>query len=325
MLLVLVLVGIGAAYTFDRFARTPLGFSPTPVRVTVEPGMGLRAISNRLTQQGVIRWPWAFTALARWRGQGAQLKAGVYEISADLSPSALLDRMVAGQVVQVEVRFVEGWGFRQVRAALDAHPDVRHDSVGLDDRQILQRIGAAEASPEGLFFPDTYRFSPGTSDLVLLRAARDRMQTKLDAQWAERAADIAVSTPYEMLILASIIEKETGHPEDRPMIGGVFANRLRIGMRLQSDPTVIYGVGPQFDGNLRRRDLETDTPWNTYTRAGLPPSPIALPGEAALAAAARPAATKALYFVARGDGSSEFSHNLNDHNRAVYRFQIQRR
>jgi UPF0755 protein len=224
-------------------------------------------------------------------------------------------------VTQAEIRLIEGWTFAQFRAALDASPDVRHESAGLEDAQLLALLQAAESHPEGLFFPDTYVFGKGSSDLRILRRAYRAMQRHLKAEWEARSPDLPYQTPYEALIMASIIEKETGKASERDLIGGVLVNRLRIGMRLQVDPTVIYGLGAAFDGNLKKIHLLEDGPYNTYTRAGLPPTPIAMPGLASLRSALRPGKTEALYYVSRGDGSSQFSRTLDEHNRAVSRFQ----
>jgi UPF0755 protein len=320
VLLALVLAA-GAVAAFTRYASAPFGFDNGPVRVTVEPGSALKSIARQLARKGVVPMPWAFALLARVRGQGESLQAGVYEVTPNMSPNDLLDRMVRGEALHAEIKFIEGWTFRQMRAAIDSHPGLRHDSRELSERDILERVGAIERHPEGLFFPDTYRFGVGTSDFVVLRKAHERLRDRLRVNWEHRAPGLPLNSPYELLIVASVVEKETGIPDDRTHIAAVFLNRLRIGMRLQSDPTVIYGLGQQFDGNLRRRDLETDGPYNSYIRAGLPPTPIALPGEAALAAAANPAHSSALYFVARGDGTSHFSETLREHNRAVDRFQ----
>jgi UPF0755 protein len=220
-----------------------------------------------------------------------------------------------------KLTIVEGWSFAEMRRAVDAHPDLRHDSAGMPDDALLQAVGAAERHPEGLFFPDTYFFDAGSSDLAIYRRAYGAMKEQVETQWPARAGGLPYRTPYEALTMASIIEKETGAPEERPLIAAVFVNRLRIGMRLQTDPTVIYGIGPRFDGNLRKDDLLSDTPYNTYTRAGLPPTPIALPGAASLRAALNPDKSRALYFVAKGNGRHEFSDNLEAHNRAVFRYQ----
>jgi UPF0755 protein len=250
------------------------------------------------------------------------VQAGNYELPARITPYRLLEMIAQGEVSQAQVTFIEGWTFAQMRAALAQHPAVAHDAAGLADAQILSAIGAPETHPEGLFFPDTYYFSPGTRELKILARAYHTMHARLEVLWAARAAGLPYASPYQALIMASIVEKETGREADRKLIAAVFVNRLKRGMRLQTDPTVIYGLGTAFDGNLRRVDLEADAPYNTYTRAGLPPTPIALPGQAALEAALQPASSAALYFVARGDGSSHFSDNLDEHNRAVRKYQI---
>jgi UPF0755 protein len=216
---------------------------------------------------------------------------------------------------------VEGWNFRQVRAALAKAEQLRPDTVGESDAALMTRLGRPGIHPEGRFFPDTYTYSKGSSDVAVLQRAMRAMDRKLEAAWATRSADSPLKTSEEALILASIVEKETGQARDRADVAAVFTNRLRIGMPLQTDPTVIYGLGASFDGNLRKKDLQTDTPWNTYTRSGLPPTPISMPGKAALLAVMQPARSKALYFVSRGDGSSQFSTSLDEHNRAVNRYQ----
>jgi UPF0755 protein len=238
-----------------------------------------------------------------------------------VTPLELARIITQGEVSLRQVSVIEGWTFHQMRAALNATPDITHDTLNLSDAEILQRIGAPENHPEGLFFPDTYNFAAGSSDLTIFRRAYQAMQQRLQAAWEAREPGLPLETPYQALILASIVEKETGTPGDRPMIAGVFVNRLRKGMLLQTDPTVIYGLGEQFDGNLRKRDLLADNSYNTYTRPGLTPTPIALPGVAALQAALHPAQTDALYFVARGDGSSHFSSSLAEHNQAVNQYQ----
>ncbi len=322
LLLVLLLVAGGVSgYAVHEYRTTPLIAEGAAVRLTVEPGTGIRQLSRQLQTKGLVDHPKVFALLARLDGKAHQLRAGVYEIRGGLTARDLLDRIARGESIQEQIRFIEGWTFRQVRAVLDAHTGVRHDTKGMAESEILEKVGAIEKSPEGLFFPDSYHFAAGTSDIVLLRQAYARMRKILEGAWSGRASDLPVRSPYEALILASIVEKETGRPADRPLIGAVFANRLRIGMRLQSDPTVIYGMGSRFDGNLRRADLEADTPYNTYTRIGLPPTPIAAPGAASIAAVMNPPASPALYFVARGDGTSEFSATLDEHNRAVARFQ----
>jgi UPF0755 protein len=225
-------------------------------------------------------------------------------------------------VLRERLTIVEGWTFRELRAALGAAADLRQDSARLTDAELLRAIGATESHPEGLFAPDTYLFDPGSSDLDLLRSAYRAQLAQVAQAWEKRAADAPLKSPYELLILASIVEKETGQADERALVAAVFVNRLKIGMRLQTDPTVIYGLGEKFDGNLRKRDLLADGPYNSYTRAGLPPTPIALPGRASLLAAVTPAPSRALYFVARGDGTSQFSETLTEHNRAVAKYQL---
>ena len=233
----------------------------------------------------------------------------------------LLNILVRGEDATRSLVLVEGWNVRQVRAALAKAEQLKPETAGLSDEDVMARLGRPGVHPEGRFFPDTYTYSKGSTDVALLQRAMRAMDKKLDAAWAARAPDLPLKTADQALILASIVEKETGKPADRPEVAAVFANRLRLGMPLQTDPSVIYGLGTRFDGNLRKRDLQADTPWNTYTRNGLPPTPIAMPGKAALLAAVQPAPSKSLYFVSRGDGTSQFSSSLDDHNRAVNRYQ----
>jgi UPF0755 protein len=322
-LLTLVVVALLAAGGYAvRYATTPLGMATVPAEFEIAPGMRLRGAAQRIEEAGVALGRLQFELLARALGRGEDIKAGSYELAAPPTPLELLDKLSRGDVSQSEVRFIEGWTFRQLRGALDASAFVRHDTAGMSDAQLLQKIGAAEAHPEGLFFPDTYVFSKGASDLTILKRAYQAMQRHLRQEWEARDASVPYRTTYEALIMASIVEKETGRGEEREMISGALVNRLRIGMLLQVDPTVIYGLGESFDGNLRKVHLTTDGPYNTYTRAGLPPTPIAAPGLGSLRAALRPAKTAALYYVARGDGSSEFSRTLEEHNRAVRKFQL---
>jgi UPF0755 protein len=262
---------------------------------------------------------------ARLTGRARAMRAGTYALSAGSAPRDLLNLLAAGKVLQMDVRFVEGWTFREWRQKIAAHPDLTQVTATLSDAELMARLGMAGQAPEGLFFPDTYRVDKFSDDLALFARAARAMQEHLQREWRERAADLPYRTPYEALIMASIVERETGAKADREKIAGVFVNRLRVGMRLQTDPTVIYGLGAAFDGNLRRTHLETDTSYNTYTRDGLPPTPIAMPGLASLRAALHPAPTRALYFVARGDGSSQFSATLAEHNAAVDRYQRRRR
>lgn len=314
---VAVLVAAWLAYAM----WSPLKLPATPFEFEVKPGTSMKAMARQLTQAGVLREPWSFEIAARAMGQGRGLKAGSYALEGSLSAWDLLTKLTKGDVSLTDIKFIEGWNFAQMRAAIDAHGSVRHETQGLSDAELMVRLGLAGQHPEGRFFPDTYYFSPGMSDVALLQRAHRMMQKHLEEAWAGRAPNLPYRTMEEALIMASIVEKETGRAEERPLIAGVFINRLRIGMRLQTDPTVIYGMGPQYDGNIRKRDLTTDTPYNTYTRDGLPPTPIAMPGRAALLAAVNPAQTKALYFVGRGDGSHKFSSNLAEHNQAVNKYQ----
>lgn len=319
-LAIVAVLGLGW-HMLERAVPMPDG----AVRVSVPKGANVRTVAARLREQGIEVSPQLMVLRYRMRGLDGQLKAGTYEFAAPQTIDTLLDKIALGDTVVASVRFIEGWTFRQMRAAIDAHPELASDSAGLSDAEIMKRIGAERDQPEGLFMPDTYTFSPGISDLDIYRQAHRALVRQLTETWQRRSADLPLTSPYEALILASIIEKETGRPEDRARVAGVFVNRLRIGMMLQSDPTTIYGLGERFDGNLRRSDLRADTPYNTYTRKGLPPTPIALVSAASLEAAVNPAETKALYFVARGDGSSQFSNTLAEHNRAVARFQLGRK
>lgn len=306
------------------FAFSPVVFDQEVVEVELQPGSSLRAISVQLTNQGVLPEPWSFVLLARLQGKAGAVKAGNYLVESGTTPYRLFEIITSGRTTQASITFIEGWSFRQVRAALVKNEAIRDTTSGYTDEQILQSIGASETHPEGLFFPDTYFFSRGMSDQDILKRAYQAMQSRLAQSWQQRAEGLPYKSPYEALILASIIEKETGRADERAVIAGVFLNRLRIGMRLQTDPTVIYGMGENFDGNIRKRDLQTDTTYNTYTRSGLPPTPIAMPGMAAIEAALHPAQTKALYFVGRGDGSHVFSATLAEHNRAVIKYQLRR-
>ena len=316
-----VLAALAGAGGLAWYARQPLRIEPLPKNVNVKPGMHLKSLSVMLEREGVIGNAQAFWLLGRVLGKAGTLKVGVYTLDRPLTPLELYAKIQRGEVSQVAVQFIEGWNWREVRAALAAQPMLKNDSAGMSDVDLLQAIGAEENHPEGLLFPDTYFFAPHSSDLNVLRRAYRLQHEKLVAAWETRAPGLPYRTPYEALIMASIVEKETGAAFERPMIAGVFLNRLRLRMRLQTDPTVIYGLGERFDGNLRKIDLQTDTPYNTYTRSGLPPTPIAMPSEAAIQAALNPAKTDALYFVARGNGTHVFSSNLDAHNRAVNRYQ----
>jgi len=292
-----------------------------PVELEVKPGGTVRAIARELAAQHVIVAAEPFVWLTRLAKKDGTIKAGSYEFEAPLGPLAVLDMLTAGDDTQLAVTIVEGWTFEQMRRTLVAQESLKHTADNGTLANLLARANVAEAQPEGLFFPDTYHFSPGSADVAIYRRAYQAMRAKLDALWASRDPGLPYATPYEALIMASIIEKETGRKADRRQIASVFVNRLKLGMKLQADPTVIYGMGSAFDGNLRKRDLETDTPYNTYVHTGLPPTPIALPSMASLEAAMHPDPTRYLYFVARGDGTSHFSTSLDEHNRAVNRYQ----
>jgi len=310
---------------FGYYAYHPLPLPAAPFEFELKQGRNLKGMAHELRQAGLLEQDWAFVWLARLLGKSAQIQAGYYVLERPVTPLELLEMFSKGEVIQRKLSIIEGWTFKQFRDALNANPDLKHLASNLTDADILQRIGATEMHPEGLFFPDTYRFAAGTRDIVIFKRAYQTMQQRLQSAWATRDTNLPLQTPYQALILASIVEKETGTPGDRPMIAAVFVNRLRKGMLLQTDPTVIYGMGDKFDGNLRKRDLLYDTPYNTYTRRGLTPTPIALPGLAALQATLHPAQTDALYFVSRGDGSSQFSSTLMAHNRAVNRYQIKKK
>ncbi len=313
---VLGLGGTGYAWLDHRFDL------PTPtVDLSIEPGTSAREVAIAVAEAGVSVHPAMLYWWFRLSGQSRQIRAGSYELDRETTPRSLLRKLVQGEEALRSVTLVEGWTFRQVQAALKKAEQLKPDSQGLPPDVLMQKLGKPGMHPEGQFFPDTYTYSKGSSDLAVLQRAMRAMDKKLASAWAVRDPKSPLQNPAQALILASIVEKETGAPGDRPAIAAVFSNRLRIGMRLQTDPTVIYGLGETFDGNLRKIDLQTDTPWNTYTRAGLPPTPIAMPGKASLLAAVQPAASKALYFVAKGDGSSHFSTGLDEHNKAVNKYQ----
>ncbi|HKX95304.1 MAG TPA: endolytic transglycosylase MltG [Methylibium sp.] len=320
-LLLLALLAAAAGAAVAWWLKQPLPLAGPSIRFTVEAGMSPREIAHGWVDAGVQTPELLLYEWFRWSGEARRIRAGTYEIGRGITPPGLLRKMVAGLTVQNTVRFVEGWTFRQLRAELATAADLKPTTRQMSDAELMRALGAPGVAPEGRFFPDTYSFAPGAPDLAVLRQAYAAMQRQLEEAWAARAPDTPLRNPDEALTLASIVEKETGTEADRALVAGVFSNRLRLGMALQTDPTVIYGLGERFDGNLRKRDLLADGPYNTYMRPGLPPTPIALPGKASLLAAVRPAPTKALYFVARGDGSSEFSENLADHNRAVNKYQ----
>ena len=322
VLIVLAVAVSGGAWYW--VTQQPVTMQAERIDYLIEPGTSPRQTARVMREAGIALNEDAFVYLARLTKQDVLLKAGGYEAVQGDTLWRLLERMASGDVTQRRLTFVEGWTYRRIRDTLRAHPDVRQTLDGVDDDELRKRLGIAEDSLEGWFYPDTYVFAPGTTDFDILRRAHHAQQTLLEAMWEEREPGLPLKTPYEALILASIIEKETGHELDRDRVAGVFINRLKRGMLLQTDPTVIYGMGEAYQGRIRKRDLTTDTPWNTYTRAGLPPTPIASSGKAALLAALKPEPHSYLYFVSRGDGTSEFSETLQAHNRAVARYILNR-
>ena len=323
LLLILAAGLLGAAAVWWWLDR-PLALASPAVELSIEAGTPPREVAAAWVRAGVMTQPAWLYHWFRFSGQARKIRAGSYALAPGISPRSLLAKMVQGDEAFERVRLIEGWTFRQFRAALAQAPHLKPTSAGLDEAALMSAIGQAGLAAEGRFFPDTYVYSRNVSDLTVLRRAAQAQQRRLQAVWAERAPKLPLASPEQALVLASIIEKETGQAADRGKIAGVFLNRLRIGMPLQTDPSVIYGLGEAFDGKLRRRDLLADTPFNTYTRSGLPPTPIAMPGLASLVAAVQPDATSALYFVARGDGSSVFSDDLAAHNRAVNQYQRKR-
>ncbi|MDB5751291.1 MAG: hypothetical protein JWP65_1712 [Ramlibacter sp.] len=321
LFLLALLVALGVAAAGWWWLERPLPLATPTVDLVIEPGTVPRAVARAVRDAGVDVEPELLYAWFRVSGQAPQIKAGNYEVERGITPRRLLDKLARGEEALRAVTLVEGWNIRQVRAALAKGDQLKPDTRDLADTDLMKLLGREGVHPEGRFFPDTYTYAKGSSDTAVLKRAMRAMDKRLAQAWARRAPDVAVKTPEEALVLASIVEKETGKAADRTMIASVFHNRLRTGMPLQTDPTVIYGMGAAFNGNLRKVDLQADTPWNTYTRPGLPPTPIAMPGKASLLAAVQPAPGKFLYFVAKGDGASQFSATLDEHNRAVNRYQ----
>ncbi|MGZ5193858.1 MAG: endolytic transglycosylase MltG [Ramlibacter sp.] len=321
LFLLAFLAALGAAGWAYWWVNQPLRLPAATVDLSIEPGTLPRGVAQAVKDAGVDVNPDYLYAWFRVSGEGRRIKAGSYELETGITPRRLLAKLARGEESLRAVTLVEGWNFRQLRAALAKEETLKPDTRGLADEAIMAMLGRPAQHPEGRFFPDTYTYAKGSSDVAVLRRAMRAMDKRLTAAWAMRSPQAVAKTPDEALILASIVEKETGKAEDRPLVAAVFNNRLRVGMPLQTDPTVIYGMGAAFDGNLRKKDLQADTPWNTYTRAGLPPTPISMPGKASLLAAVQPAPSNALYFVSRGDGSSHFSASLDEHNRAVNKYQ----
>jgi len=321
LLVLVVLAAAGASAWVWHWLDQPMPLASNTVELSIEPGTTPREVATAWVGVGVRVHPRLLYEWFRWSGDARRIRAGSYVVGPEVSPRQLLAKMVQGDEAFERVRLLEGWTLKQFRAELARAPHLKPASAGMSDAQLMSAVGADGVAGEGRFFPDTYLYSRGVSDLTVLKRAYETMHRHLNAAWEARVGELPLRTPNEALILASIVEKETGKASDRAQIAGVFTNRLRVGMPLQTDPSVIYGLGEAFDGNLRKRDLLSDGPFNTYTRLGLPPTPIAMPSLASLKAVVNPERTKALYFVARGDGSSVFSESLLDHNRAVNQYQ----
>ncbi|MDP2263805.1 MAG: endolytic transglycosylase MltG [Hydrogenophaga sp.] len=329
LVLLALLAGLAVAGLGMWWLQRPLPLAAPagagqPVDAEIAPGTSARGVAEVLVRSGIQTPSVLLFAWFRLSGQSRDIKAGSYEFAPGTTPRSLLDKLVRGEQALRSITLVEGWNIRQVLQAVRSAPDLRQDIEGLTTADLMALLGYPGRHPEGRFFPDTYRVPKRSAASAVLRQAAQAMDRRVAEAWAQRAPDSPLRSPDEALTLASIIEKETGLERDRGLVAGVFTNRLRIGMRLQTDPTVIYGLGERFDGRLRRVDLQTDTPYNTYTRAGLPPTPIAMPGWQSLLAAVQPAQTPAFYFVARGDGSSQFSTTLDEHNAAVRRYILNR-
>lgn len=325
LLVLLMLVSAAAGYgVWWWVMQRAVPMQAERIDYIIEAGSGPKTIARQMREAGISLDENQFVWLARLTEKDKQLQAGAYEAVQGDTLWTLLERMAQGDMLQTRITLIEGWDYKRIRTVLSENPHVKQTLVGLSDAELLAQLGSEATHPEGLFYPDTYVFVPGTSDYDILRRAYQAQADLLEKMWAERAPDLPLKTPYEALILASIVEKETGHSADRARVAGVFINRLRRGMLLQTDPTVIYGMGATYEGRIRKRDLQTDTPWNTYTRTGLPPTPIATPSKAALQATLHPEQHNFLYFVSRGDGTSEFSRNLSEHNRAVRKYILNR-
>lgn len=322
LLCVVGVLAVGA--WFYRYVKTPLNLPSEAQQITIAPNSALPSIAKQLVEQKVIKQALPFIMLARLSEKAASLQAGNFSLNHNITPRELLEALQNGKAKQTSIRFIEGKTFKVMREILRKHQSVKQTIGGLSDAKVLTLVTDKHKHPEGLFLPDTFYFDDGTKDVDLLKLSYNMMQNRLNKAWKNRAKKLPYKNSYEALIMASIIEKETGKASERPIISGVFVNRLRIGMRLQTDPTVIYGMGDKFKGNIRRKDLRTDTIYNTYTRYGLPPTPIAMPGMASIEAALHPEKTKALYFVGKGDGSHYFSSTLAEHNRAVRKYQLKR-
>jgi UPF0755 protein len=316
-----VIAAVAAAAGFSWWAKQPITSQGNAIAFTVLPGSGVGLASQQIAAAGVPLNPWLFSMLARVTQKASRIKAGSYELKPGTTPRRLIDQLVRGEFAQESLTIIEGWTFRQMRQAIAGNKGLKHETAALSDGELMAKISPDYKAPEGLFFPDTYLFAKGSPDMNIYKQAHAMLMARLKAAWEKRDPSLPYANPYQALTMASIVEKETGQKSERSMIAGVFVNRLKLGMLLQTDPTVIYGMGDKYEGKISKKDLLTDTPYNTYTRTGLPPTPISLPGVQSLEAALGPAKTDALYFVSRGDGTSKFSGNLLDHNRAVNQFQ----
>jgi UPF0755 protein len=321
LIILSVIVSVGAVGSFAWWAKQPITSAEPVIPFTVLPGSSVGVASQQIAAANVPINPFLFSLLARVTQKASRIKAGSYELKPGTSPRRLIDQLVRGEFAQESLTIIEGWTFKQMRMAIAGSKGLKHDTAELSDKELMAKISGDFKLPEGLFFPDTYLFAKGSSELSIYKQAHAMLMQHLNAAWSKRDPNLPYTNPYQALVMASIVEKETGQKSERAMIAGVFVNRLKQGMLLQTDPTVIYGMGDKYEGKIHKKDLETDTPYNTYTRTGLPPTPIALPGVQSLEAALGPAKTEALYFVSRGDGTSKFSGNLTDHNRAVNQFQ----
>lgn len=321
-ILAAILVVAILVYQLLRFQHGNVALPQQPTVFLIRSGSNIKSIAQDLSMQRIINDPWLFILLAKVKGVETRVRAGEYQIETGMTADDLLEKFTQGSAIQYSFTVIEGWSFRQMLAAIAEDPVIEHTLQGKSNQEIMALIGHPELHPEGMFFPDTYRFPKGTSDLDFLQRAFQVMQNHLTREWNQRDEDLPLKSEYEALILASIIEKETGAGFERPLISGVFIRRLKKNMRLQTDPTIIYGLGEEFDGDIRFRDLKKDTPYNTYLHAGLTPTPIALPGLEAIRAALHPAKTDALYFVSKGDGTHQFSATLDEHNTAVKRYQL---
>ena len=323
-LLFAILGALGLSAWLYNYAKTPLNLTPEAQEIIIKPKSGLKSIANQLVEQQVLPSALPFVLLGRLLGKEPSLQSGSYTLNKNINPYQLLLSLNHGKATQGGITFIEGKTFKIMREKLAKNDAVKSTIQDLSDAEVMRLVGGGEPHAEGLFFPDTFYFDRNTADIVILKRSYDGMKTKLAAAWANRAPGLPYKDSYQALIMASIIEKETGKASERPMIAGVFLNRLRIGMRLQTDPSVIYGMGDNYDGNIHKKDLERDTPYNTYTRDGLPPTPIAMPGLASIEAALHPEVTKALYFVGKGDGTHAFSNSLVEHNANVVKYQLKK-